>query len=218
VTPPRLLAVAPPDWQRRLGQFRAELQRFADEVQPLGAQAAVYLRAHGHALASWQAWLTALDIGALQPLRIGMTVPSNEDDSRLVAETMALAHRTGVAFVHLPAHRPPDAWALAAATTPYRVGLSCAWHADGPTARERLDSRCEWLVVSPALTTPSKPGVPALGLPELRRLAALAPRRLVALGGIDAANAPDVLATGVGGVACLRAAWSEAAALCAACR
>lgn len=78
--------------------------------------------------------------------------------------------------------------------------------------------------LAPVLPTPSKPrtldGDPVLGFAGLTALVTAArahPRRrvtsLFALGGLDARHVADVLATGVDGLAAIRAAWESDALL-----
>lgn len=64
----------------------------------------------------------------------------------------------------------------------------------------------DYATLSPVFETDSHPGAPPLGLDVLSR-AAHSPVPLYALGGIDEANAASVFATGVYGVAMMRAAW-----------
>ncbi len=215
--PPRLLAVAPPDWQKRIPQFREELQQFARHVAPLGPRAAVYLRAHEVAPRTWQRWLHALELPSLGPVRIGVTAPRGDDGVPFVERSLRMLTAAGVHFVHLPATRPPARWMLCAGPAPRAIALTRAFHVDGPQDFGSGDPFIDWILVSPVFPTPTKPGQPALGLDGLARSIHGKQNHVVALGGIDAANAREVLATGVAGVACLRAAWSQAPALCAAC-
>lgn len=76
-------------------------------------------------------------------------------------------------------------------------------------AREGAD----WITVAPVFPTPSKPGHPGLGLGGLAALVEALrgeghTSRLIALGGIGAAELAAVLATGVDGVAGIRGAAS----------
>lgn len=65
--------------------------------------------------------------------------------------------------------------------------------------------------IAPIFATPSKPGATPLGLAKLAAAAKRIPN-LYALGGIDRENAEAVRATGVSGIAAIRAAWSDGAA------
>lgn len=69
----------------------------------------------------------------------------------------------------------------------------------------RVDAeRVDYIGIGPVFATTSKPRpAPVLGLSGLRRIAAAVGRPVVAIGGIDAANAGDVLAAGAWGVAVL---------------
>jgi thiamine-phosphate pyrophosphorylase len=63
-----------------------------------------------------------------------------------------------------------------------------------------------YLGVSPVFATPTKTGAKSpWGLDGLRRLRALSRRTLVAIGGINASNAADVLASGADGLAVVSA-------------
>ena len=68
----------------------------------------------------------------------------------------------------------------------------------------------DWITIAPVFPSASKPGLPGLGVESLARARAAAPpgARIYALGGIDAATAPLAWATGVDGVAAIRAAWA----------
>ena len=60
-----------------------------------------------------------------------------------------------------------------------------------------------YLILSPIFPTSSKPGHPGIGVDALRRLCAAVRLPLFALGGIDAASAPDALEAGAYGVAAI---------------
>ncbi len=208
---PRLLAVAPPGWQHRLAQFRRELEVFARQAAPLGDRAAVYLRAHDASPRQWQDWLEALDLGAMALLRLGISLPLAGVTAQPLAGSLAAL---GVHFVHLPAAAPFAPWLR----EPRPFALARAIHAPlASTDRHPDEPVLDWHVLSPILPTASKPGVAPLGLEALRRHVRASCTATVALGGVDAESAARVLATGVAGVACLRAAWNEGDRLVAAC-
>ena len=209
--PPRLLAVAMPGWQEDPAALVQPLRRLAADLRPLGPDAAVYLRAHDLSLTQWMACLQRLDPPNLAPLRIGVTALRQAGEA---AAFLTLLQQAGVAFVHLPTGCAPAPWL----DRPAGVDLSRAWHVGGAAPHPLGSQLYDWTVVSPAFATPTKPGTAPLGWPGLAAAMREAPGRIVALGGIDADNAGAVLAAGVAGVACLRAAWTQAPALCRACQ
>ncbi len=82
------------------------------------------------------------------------------------------------------------------------VGLSI-------TAEEQMDrvnDGADYLGVGPVFATPTKSdAAPAMGLAGLKRIAAKANRPIVAIGGINVTNAPDVFGAGADGVAVVSA-------------
>lgn len=72
-------------------------------------------------------------------------------------------------------------------------------------------SGADYLVVGPVFATASHPGRPALGLGKLTSIVATAgDLPVIAIGGITAARAQDVKASGAYGVAAIRALWDDA--------
>jgi thiamine-phosphate diphosphorylase len=75
------------------------------------------------------------------------------------------------------------------------------------TYHEALAARADYLGVGPVWATPSKPdAAPPLGLAGLERICAAVSVPVIAIGGIDAANAGDCIRAGAAGVAVIRAA------------
>jgi thiamine-phosphate pyrophosphorylase len=75
------------------------------------------------------------------------------------------------------------------------------------TLEEALGADADYLGVGPIWETPSKQdAVPPLGLSELARICAAVTVPVVAIGGIDAANAAKCIEAGAAGVAVIRAA------------
>ena len=92
------------------------------------------------------------------------------------------------------------------------LGLSASSLDEARSAAAAAD----YVGAGPVWATPSKPDAdPPLGLEGLRELCAAVEVPVVAIGGIDAANAADCIRAGAAGVAVIRAA-REAAALRAA--
>jgi len=136
----------------------------------------------------------------------------------LINDRVDIALACGADGVHLPANsfRVADARQLLGAER--LIGVST--HSVEEAARAGAD----FVVCGPVFDTPSKrPFGPPLGLDTLRRAAACAVP-LIAVGGITATNATEVLAVGAAGVAVIRAVLAApdpegaARALCAAGR
>jgi thiamine-phosphate diphosphorylase len=76
---------------------------------------------------------------------------------------------------------------------------------------EAIDLDADYLGVGPIWETPSKDdAAPPLGLEELARVCAAVAVPVVAIGGIDAANAAECIQAGAAGVAVIRAATDPA--------
>jgi len=84
------------------------------------------------------------------------------------------------------------------------VGLSTHTPAEIDAA-SASGTGCDYIGVGPVHATPTKPGRPAVGLDLVRYAAAHAAVPYFAIGGIDAANAPAVLAAGARRIAVVRA-------------
>lgn len=92
------------------------------------------------------------------------------------------------------------------------LGLSAATLEEARAA----DGRADYIGAGPVWDTPSKADAdPAIGLEGLRNLCGAVSTPVVAIGGVDAANAADCIRAGAAGVAVIRAA-RDAAALCRA--
>jgi thiamine-phosphate pyrophosphorylase len=123
----------------------------------------------------------------------------------LVNDRLDVALAAGADGVHLPAAGIPVADARAALGAAALVGVSCHSAADVVRAR---DGGASYATFGPIYDTPSKRAYGApLGVEALRAAARLG-LPLVALGGVDAARAPELLAAGASGVAAIRA-WLE---------
>jgi thiamine-phosphate pyrophosphorylase len=87
------------------------------------------------------------------------------------------------------------------------LGLSAATLGEARSA----DGRADYIGAGPVWETPSKPDAdPPIGLEGLRELCAAVSTPVVAIGGIDAANAADCIRAGAAGVAVIRAARDAA--------
>jgi hydroxymethylpyrimidine kinase/phosphomethylpyrimidine kinase/thiamine-phosphate diphosphorylase len=129
----------------------------------------------------------------------------------IVNDRVDVALTAGADGVHLGQSDTPLAQARAALGTHAVIGLSLE-HPDqlasavAAAAFSLTGGLADYLAISPVFDTPTKTNTaPAWGLEGLRqaRLATRLP--LVAIGGIDAARLPAVWATGVDGVAVVRA-------------
>jgi thiamine-phosphate pyrophosphorylase len=78
--------------------------------------------------------------------------------------------------------------------------------------------RPDYIGAGPVWPTPTKRDAAAIGLEGLRAICAAVSAPVVAIGGIDASNAPDCLAAGAGGIAVVRAAADAAAVQAALAR
>jgi len=125
----------------------------------------------------------------------------------LVAERVDVAIAAGADAVHLGGDAMPIAAARAVAARRLAAGIAVHSAREG-AARARRE-RPDYLVLGPVFSTPSRRGAPTkappLGLAEVRRLRAAVRVPIVAIGGIDARNAADVIAAGADGVAAIRA-------------
>lgn len=204
---PRLLAVTPEGWA---DGWQAQLRTFTHLAQPLVPRAAVWLRAHDRHWSWWQAALTGSGLHqqvgnfpqSIHPaLAVGLSAPEGEPRA-----LVPMIEAAGLRFVHLAEAVDLSAWLQARDQLAPHLAVSRACHDAAGVARA-LQAGCDWALLSPILPTPSKPGVPPLGLPLLAEVARRHPGGVVALGGVEAEQAADVLATGAAGVACLRAAW-----------
>jgi thiamine-phosphate pyrophosphorylase len=111
-------------------------------------------------------------------------------------------------------HYGRDTWALRSALAPHLPAGYSAHEIE--EARVRLADGAAYVTLSPIFDTPSKRGLlPPRGTAWLREARkALGPHAiLVALGGITAENAAEVLAAGANGVAVIRAIMGDPAAI-----
>jgi thiamine-phosphate pyrophosphorylase len=120
----------------------------------------------------------------------------------LVNDRVDVALAAGADGVHLPAAGLPPAEARRLLGPSALVGVSCHSAADVLRAR---DGGATYATFGPVHDTPSKRAFGApVGVAALRDAARLG-LPLVALGGVDAENAPEVVAAGAAGVAAIRA-------------
>jgi len=121
--------------------------------------------------------------------RYGATVMAHGDLDSVIA--------TGAGGVHLPGGSDP---AAARALLPH--GLIGASAHGGVEAKALLDAGADYVTISPIFLTDSKPGYgPALGLAGLAAAARTAGGPVVALAGINPANARSCIEAGAAGIA-----------------
>src|SRR5216684_3122406 len=121
--------------------------------------------------------------------RLGATVTAHEDIASVIA--------TEADGVHLPGGGDP-----AAARRRLARGLIGASAHAPEEAAAQLAAGADYVTLSPIFLSASKPGYgPAVGLDALAAAARLSRGPVIALGGIDAANAAACLAAGARGIA-----------------
>lgn len=124
----------------------------------------------------------------------------------LVNDRVDVALAAGAHGVHLPSAGVPPAEARRLLGPSRLVGVSCHGEDD---VRRALAGGADYATFSPVFDTPSKRAFgPPVGLDALRGAAGIG-LPLVALGGVDVANAARAIAAGARGVAAIRA-WLAA--------
>jgi thiamine-phosphate pyrophosphorylase len=121
----------------------------------------------------------------------------------LVNDRADIARASGCDGVHLSTRSLEARTVRRAFGEDFLIGVSAHTHAEARAARE---DGADFAVFGPIFDTPSKRayGLP-VGLEALEETArALAPFPIVALGGVEEANAGDCLATGAEGIAAIR--------------
>jgi thiamine-phosphate pyrophosphorylase len=130
--------------------------------------------------------------------RYGATVTAHEDIAAVVA--------AGADGVHLPGGGDP-----AAARRQLPQGLIGVSTHTPEEAAAQLAAGADYVTLSPIFLSASKPDYgPARGLEALAAAARLAPGPIIALGGIDEANAAECLAAGAQGIAVMGAVMRAA--------
>jgi thiamine-phosphate pyrophosphorylase len=145
---------------------------------------------------------------------------SDRDMLSWAAEIRAATREAGVLFlvnnrfdlalladadgVHLGQEDLPPSWLPAQARERLLVGRSTHTLAQ---ARAACDEPIDYVAFGPVFGTTSKRSeYAARGVPMLREIARIvAPRALIAIGGIEAARIPELLRTGIAGVAVISA-------------
>lgn len=120
----------------------------------------------------------------------------------LINDRVDLAIAAGADGVHLGQQDLPAAEARRQIGPDAIIGLSTHTPAEVLQAAE---TEADYIAVGPVFCTPTKPGRPAVGHDLVRWAAEHARQPFFAIGGIDAAALPDVLAAGARRVAVVRA-------------
>jgi thiamine-phosphate pyrophosphorylase len=120
----------------------------------------------------------------------------------IVNDRPLVAREVGADGVHVGQDDMPVAEVRELVGPDMLIGLST--HA--PEEIDAVDAGLvDYIGVGPIHETPTKPGRPAVGLELIRHAAGHAPVPFFAIGGIDAANAPDAIAAGARRLCVLRA-------------
>lgn len=117
----------------------------------------------------------------------------------IVTERADVAIAAGASGVHLRADGPEPS--RVRAILPPHMTLSRAIHDEDEARRFGRDAALDWLLAGTAFETTSKPGRAPLGAAGVRRLAQLAGRPVIAIGGVTVANARELREAGAAGVA-----------------
>lgn len=119
----------------------------------------------------------------------------------LVNDRLDVALAAGADGVHLGQSDLPVRSARAIGGADLIIGWSVSDADQLATTAELPAGTVDYLGIGPVFTTPTKPdAAPATGLAGLRELVAATALPTVAIGGVNAGNAEDVLATGVDGL------------------
>jgi thiamine-phosphate pyrophosphorylase len=127
------------------------------------------------------------------------------DAALLVSDRIDVALAAEADAVHLGWTSLPVEATRRIVGTRCRIGVSTHTLQE---ARDAARSGADYITFSPVFPTPSKEGLVAVtGLEGLREAVAGVSIPVIALGGIQAGNAPDCLDRGAAGVACIRAVF-----------
>jgi thiamine-phosphate pyrophosphorylase len=175
---------------------RGDLADFVDSALAGGVDIVQLRDKPGGAPLEALAELAALEVIAEACARHGALLAVND------RADVALA--AGADVLHLGQDDLPVALARRILGDEVAIGRSTHDLAQASSAAE--EPGVDYFCTGPCWPTPTKPGRPAPGLDLVRATAAAAPRRpWFAIGGIDAARLPDVLAAGATRVVVVRA-------------
>jgi thiamine-phosphate pyrophosphorylase len=126
----------------------------------------------------------------------------------IVNDDPEVAFASAAAGIHLGRHDGAPDQVRRRAPLGFVIGATAN---DLREAESRAAEAVDYLGVGPVFGTRSKADpAPRLGLAELRRIVSAVDKPVIAIGGIDAANAREVLDTGVWGIAVLGAVAGHA--------
>ncbi len=120
----------------------------------------------------------------------------------LINDRVDVALAAGADGVHLAARSLPPAVARSLISGGMLLGVSVHSLEE---ARRAVEAGADYVTFGHVYPTASKPGLPPRGVRELARIVEAVPVPVLAVGGIDAANVSEVLATGASGVAVISA-------------
>ena len=145
------------------------------------------------------------DASARELLRVTRALVGALSVPVLVNDRLDIALAAGAAGAHLGMSDLPIAAARRLVPPDFVLGASLTTAAELPD----LDD-ADYVGVGPIFGTPSKPdAAPATGIGGGAALARAAARPAVAIGGVDASNAADIVAAGFDGVSVIRAILSQ---------
>jgi thiamine-phosphate pyrophosphorylase len=171
---------------------RPDLAEFADAALAGGVDV-IQLREKG---IEARAELAALGVLAEACARHGALLSVNDRAD--------VAMAAGADVLHLGQDDLPVPWARRIAGDDVVIGRSTHDHTQAAAAAE--EPGVDYFCTGPCWPTPTKPGRPAPGLALVRATAAAQPNRpWFAIGGIDEARLPEVLAAGASRVVVVRA-------------
>lgn len=144
--------------------------------------------------------------GPMIPLaRRLLTLTRAQGAALLIHDRVDVALAVGAEGVHLPAQgmATVEARRLLSRTSDRSLLLGRSCHSV-ETAEQALQEGADYVTLSPLFATRSHPDMPPLGVAGFAALRARIPGPVIALGGIQKANAAQAMATGADGIALIR--------------
>jgi thiamine-phosphate diphosphorylase len=139
--------------------------------------------------------------------RVARAEPSKITTRVIVNDRLDIALAAGASGVHLGHESAPAAdairWCRAGnAPVGFTVGVSCHSREE---ARAAEAAGADYIFFGPIFETPSKRALgPPQGIPRLQEVSGAVHLPVIAIGGVNAANASDCLRAGAAGVAAIR--------------
>ena len=195
--PPALIAIADaPLWQDRLQRHALAFAvgRLASAFAAYPGAVGLLLRRHDGPVEFWLEALAELHWLGDFGFALGISAPKRTA-AELAADFSAPLHalrRAGVHWLQI-GEGAAEVWMHARQSHPGELPLALARSChDLPGVERALGLGASWVSLSPLLATPSKPGHPGLGWAGLDQAIALYPNKIVALGGLGAAEVAQV--------------------------